>query len=115
MTPSTQEVITNNYVYNNGVTTLECTSNSQQQTYVEIPVFNYTHYHAYDMESGDELEITQGTNQCIRVMLPAGFQGKIQVKYVIPVVWYIASVISMITCLSMVIWYLLQRRAGLRN
>lgn len=115
VTPSTQEVITNNYVYNNGVTTLECTSNSQQQTYVEIPVFNYTHYHAYDMESGDELEITQGTNQCIRVMLPAGFQGKIQVKYVIPVVWYIASVISMITCLSMVIWYLLQRRAGLRN
>lgn len=113
--PSNQNVVIDNYAYNNGVTTFECINNSQQQEFIDIPVFRYTHYHAYDTGTGEELAIEQGTNQCIRVMLPAGFQSKVQVKYVIPVMWYIAFGISMITCAGMIIGYLLQRRAGIRD
>lgn len=95
---------------NGGVSTINCSNYGSQQEYVEIPVFNYPHYHAFVTETGEELKLQTGTNNCIRIIIPVEFDGTIQIKYVIPIWWYIASGISMLTCIGMFSWYLYKKR-----
>ena len=61
-----------------------------------VPKFNYKGYHAYD-EEGNEYEIKDGLFDLISVTLPAGYSGKIYLRYIEPVYWRFAEAVSLIS------------------
>ena len=61
-----------------------------------VPKFNYKGYHAYD-EEGNEYEIKDGLFDLISVTLPAGYSGKIYLRYIEPAYWRFAEAVSLIS------------------
>ena len=72
-----------------------------EEAYVEVPLINYKGYHARDVDTGEELEVRTGENGRVRVILPAGYEGEILVKYLPPWYWRVAEAVSLVTLLYM--------------
>ncbi len=66
---------------------MDCVNTGEQEGYVELPMLHYTGYRAYVQSTGEELSTMKGTNHLVRVVLPAGFRGEVEVKFVPPVLW----------------------------
>lgn len=94
------EVVVNQYNYSQGVTTFYCDNQSGYKSTVELPLQNYDNYHAYHVESGEKLEIQDGEEKRVAVIIPVDFQGTILVKYEIPFIWKIAGFISLISIIG---------------
>ena len=73
---------------------VQCTNNSGEAGYIELPLLHYTGYHAYVTSTGEELLTEKGTNNVIRVWIPEAFDDEIEVKYVSPVHWRISEFIT---------------------
>ena len=71
---------------------------------IDIPKYNYPYYKAYD-DNGNELAIKNGFNNRICVSVESGYNGDVTVKFVGPIVWRIAEVISLLGAISMIIIY----------
>ena len=89
------------YVSQEGKVSFSCLNNSSESKHVEIPLFCYENYQAYDQQSGNRLPIESGQNNRISVEVPGNYSGTICVKYVIPVLWKIAYIISVLTGIGM--------------
>ncbi|MCD7863104.1 MAG: hypothetical protein LUG61_06255 [Lachnospiraceae bacterium] len=74
---------------------------SSQTAAVDIPVLCYNNYVAYDADSGENLEISSGENNRIRVHIPAGYTGTVVVKYQLPSLWKLAIAVSVATDLAL--------------
>lgn len=107
-----ETVVVSDYQSNQGDTLLSCVNHSDQPKYVEIPVFCYDNYHAYDRESGDIMSLERGTNNRIRISVAGGYQGELCVAYQIPVLWKIAYLVSALTVVGMVGGLLVWRKFG---
>ncbi len=79
--------------------TMQCENTSGAESYVELPLLSYKGYHAYAVDSGEELEILAGDNKVIRVLLPGDYSGRVEVKYVSPLYWRAAELGSLLTVL----------------
>ncbi|MDE7476777.1 MAG: hypothetical protein K2M91_02315, partial [Lachnospiraceae bacterium] len=81
---------------------------------VEIPLMNYDNYHAYDMETGNEMGIMNGTDNRVSIAVPARFDGSIRVVYQFPLIWKIAYAISAVSVLliAAAVAYEIKRRKG---
>lgn len=91
---------------------LSCANRSGGTSYVDVPVQMYDHYHAY---GGDrELELTRGENNRIRVLLPMDFEGKIELRYEVPLLWRFSEAISGIT-FCMILWFYLKSKKNGRG
>ena len=73
---------------------VQCTNNSGEAGYIELPLLHYTGYHAYVTSTGEELLTEKGTNNVIRVWIPEAFDDEIEVKFVSPVHWRISELIT---------------------
>ena len=73
---------------------VQCTNNSDETGYIELPLLHYTGYHAYVTSTGKELLTEKGTNNVIRVWIPEAFDSEIEVKFVSPVHWRISEFIT---------------------
>lgn len=88
-----------NYQYEDGITTFACRNTADVEKPVEIPLLNYDNYHAYDIVTGKEIGIMNGSNNRVSLAVPAFFDSEVKVVYEIPAVWkasYAVSVVSMI-------------------
>ncbi|MCD7805952.1 MAG: hypothetical protein LUH19_01270 [Lachnospiraceae bacterium] len=83
---------------------------SDTVAFVDIPLFNYDNYVAYDTQTGETISITNGSNNRIRLNIPADYSGTIEVKYLIPLLWKIAGAVSVITDVLLAGYLLLQMR-----
>lgn len=90
------------YVSQGGKVSFLCLNNSSEPKHVEIPLFCYENYQAYDQQSGSRLPIEIGQNNRISIEVPENYSGNICVKYVIPVLWKIAYVISVLTGIGII-------------
>lgn len=72
--------------------------NKKEDTKVTLPVINYPGYEVSD-ESGNVYPITDGENLLIAFDLPASYDGQLYLRYVEPVSWRIAELISIIAFL----------------
>ncbi len=70
--------------------------------YVEVPRVNYKGYHVRN-DAGEELAITDGENNRIAFTVPAGYKGNIRVTYEQPIYWVVATIISAITAVILLI------------
>ena len=56
----------------------------------------YKGYTAKDVKNGNKLDITYGENGKIRVIIPAHFNGEVNVGFVSPIYWRAAEIISVL-------------------
>jgi hypothetical protein len=74
---------------------LSCANTGETESYVELPILLYKGYRAYTAD-GQELTICDGDNHLVRVLLPAGFDGTLEVRFVSPFYWRISEIVSLI-------------------
>ena len=84
--------------FENSGTTVEKTILQNAETYVELPLLYYKGYRAIG-EAGQHLELVCGDNNVIRVLLPAGYQGCIDVDFGGFWYWRVSEVLSLATLL----------------
>lgn len=85
-----------------------CANESAVEGYVDVPLFYYPCYRAKDEETGEELSLTYGENARIRIMLPAGYQGRIMLKVSERKLWRITELISVLSALAAV-WLIIRK------
>lgn len=95
-------VTVSEYQYIDGVTTFSCKNRSDKEKTIEIPLLNYDHYHAYDKSSGQEFEIRNGSNNCVSIVVYPQYEGTLEVRYVIPLLWKVGYMISAVSIAGMV-------------
>lgn len=98
------------YDYTDGVTTFWCQNASNGESIVTIPLLNYANYHAYVLDGQAELEIRNGENNCVAVVVPPGYEGTVQVSYKIPLLWKLSYILSAATVISIVAGVVYQRK-----
>ncbi len=96
-------VTVSEYQYQDGVTTFSCKNQSEEEKTVEIPLLNYDHYHAYDKNSGQELAIRNGYNNCVSIVISPLYEGEIEVRYVIPLLWKAGYLLSALSIVGLII------------
>lgn len=74
--------------------TLYCQNNGGEEEYVEMPMIYYKGYQAYGENSG--FTVCKGANNSVRVMLPAGYIGKVEVNFYSPWYWRMAELFSIV-------------------
>ncbi|MCR5715587.1 MAG: hypothetical protein K6G23_01900, partial [Lachnospiraceae bacterium] len=63
---------------------------------IEVPLLYYSGYQAIDKE-GNALPLSYGTQQVIRVIVPAGYAGEIRIAFIPPLSWRVAEVLSLLS------------------
>ncbi len=104
-----RDIIENRYESSEGLnfsnvekegTRLSCyVENTNAEGYLEVPMTSYKGYIAKCVETGEQLTISNGFNNCIRVTIPSGFLGTLEIAFVEPTYWRIAEIISALSCL----------------
>ncbi|WP_160560922.1 hypothetical protein [Parablautia muri] len=67
-------------------------NNSKNNAYVDLPILYYKGYRA--QSEGKDLPVSAGTNNRVRIALPAGFHGTIKTFFAEPWYWRGAEIIS---------------------
>lgn len=94
--------ITENYTKQGKYAIIKCTAaDTEDEAWVEFPIMNYKNYAAYG-ENGNRLNIVDGDNNVVRVMLPSGYSGMVTVVYEIPRSYRIADICSLIAVIAMI-------------
>ena len=75
---------------------------------------NYANYHAYDLDGQAELEIRNGGNNCAAIVIPPGYEGTVQVLYVIPLLWKLSYILSAIAVAGIVAGVIYQKKKRIR-
>ncbi len=96
-------VTVDQYSYSGGVSTFWCESRSDQEQTVELPLLNYDNYYAYALDSGEELEIRNGENNYVNIVIKPHYEGRVQVLYQIPTLWKLSYMISAVILAGIII------------
>lgn len=92
------------YTYKDGVTNFNCINVSDVEQNIIVPLIKYDNYHAYDANN-KELELTMGDNNRLGVIVPANYSGSVMIEYVIPTVWKVSYIISVIVFAGIIVVY----------
>jgi len=82
---------------------IDCTNETSSEGYVELPLLYYKGYDIINSPAGTEAKLTQGDNNVVRILLPVGFDGILEVDFVSPWYWRVAEVISVLTFIGFAI------------
>ena len=74
--------------------TFFCRNAGDTEGYLDLPMLLYKGYQAYDSHTGEELDVCYGENYVIRVLLPAGYEGDVTVRFKSPFYWRVAEMIT---------------------
>lgn len=94
--------------------TLTCANNSEEKSWVELPLLYYEQYRAEDAE-GNALTAEAGDLNVVRVILPAGYQGEITVTYIYPTGWILSEVLSLAALAGLIVLAVRNRRDKVRS
>ncbi|MCR5032857.1 MAG: hypothetical protein K6A92_08340 [Lachnospiraceae bacterium] len=75
---------------------LSVTNGSEQDSYVDVPMWYYPVYKARDQQTHDPFAVFSGMNGRIRILIPPLYSGNIRLTVCIPVLWRVAEGISLI-------------------
>lgn len=84
-------------------------SHSEAGGFVELPVLHYKGYVATC--NGTKLTLSTGSNNVVRVEIPSGLSGLVTVRFVQPLYWRIADVISLLSFVLTIVFFA-RRRYG---
>ena len=107
-----EKVVLNNYEKKGCHVRLDCDCGEQGQ-YIELPLLYYKGYKAVE-SGGGKLPVVCGENNVVRVMVPSGFQGIIEVNFAGFWYWRAAELVSLLTwCMLLwqaILWFRRGRR-----
>lgn len=86
-------------------------TNSGKDGYVELPLLYYRGYAAQVTETGQRLAVTEGSNSAVRIEIPPGLTGTVQIWFSEPWHWRAAELVSLAALLYMAV----RLTAGRRN
>lgn len=90
---------------------VSCQNHTGEETFLDIPFLPYRGYHCYDELTEVELEVQLTTAPGrVRVMVPAGYEGTLSVRYEEPGYWRAAEAVSLFALAAWLLW-----RAGRRR
>ncbi|MCD7863101.1 MAG: hypothetical protein LUG61_06240 [Lachnospiraceae bacterium] len=105
-----ETLLVGDYTCQDGECVIALENLTDQNATVDIPMFAYDHYVAYDVETGETIEITRGENSRIRLNLPAGYTGTVKVEYHLSTLWAVCIVISLLTDALLIAYALFEKR-----
>ena len=97
----------------NGIRLTVCNTSMDEQT-LELPVIRYEGYRARDMQTDDELLLSDGKSNRAVLHLPGGYSGSVRVKFIEPWYWRMAELISLISIVAAT-YILVHDKRGLRK
>ncbi|MGN1148705.1 MAG: hypothetical protein ACI4TB_09800 [Lachnospiraceae bacterium] len=77
-------------------------NSSASESYVEVPLQSYKGYVATVTETGEKLTVSDGSNFDLRITVPAGFTGEIQIRFVPPWYWRLSELVSAIALILLI-------------
>lgn len=80
---------------------VDCFNTARTERELELPLLYYKGYRAYDLDTGEELDVYAGENFAVTVRLPAGYQGTVVTRFIPPWYWRAGEAIS---CISLVVF-----------
>ncbi len=97
--------------------TLVLQNDAQQTKYIELPLTGYKGYKVMQEEAEKKVEITEerGQHGDLRLAVPAGFSGEIEVSYTGPIWFKIAEYISLISVLLLLANWMIKKRKRCKN
>ena len=98
---------------NEGTVTIDC-SNSSVDSYVDVPLLYYRGYTAKEVGIGKKLQVIAGEGMRVRVVIPAGFDGTINVKFSEPWSWRICEIVSILAALAVITGVITNAKSGKR-
>ncbi len=81
-------------------------SSLTDDTVVTIPVFAYPGYTATDPATGETFVTETGENQRIRINLPQGYDGTVQICYKEPSLWRVLELISAVSMICFAVYFI---------
>lgn len=69
--------------------------------YIDFPLNYYKYYVCKDTSTGEELEVSPGYNNMLRVTFPADYNGSVTVAFREPLHWKLAELLSLLTFLGL--------------
>lgn len=94
-------------------TEVSCYNMGDGEGVLILPLLYYKGYQAYDVETGEELEVFDGENHSVSVKVPAGYVGTIRTHFVSPWYWRLAEGITVLSTLGLFFWYERDKRKGI--
>lgn len=82
---------------------------SSEEGFIELPLYNYKGYKAI-ASNGQELEIIDGINNLVKIIIPKDFNSDVVVKFKEPKSWRISELVSFVTTLFIIIFYYINKR-----
>lgn len=76
---------------------VSCSNLSGQAGYVDVPLLHYKGYVAEDLETGERLEVVNNGTGSVRVIVPQGYRGRLEVRFREPWYWRAAELVSLAT------------------
>ncbi len=86
-----------------------CNNAGAGESWAEFALLYYPGYRAVD-GNGNALMVEAGNNFVVRVLLPAGFDGTVNVRFVSPMSWRIAEIISALGLAALLVCGLWRKR-----
>lgn len=81
---------------------LSVANTSKQASQILVPYLAYKGYAAIDCESHARMETRKGEDAILEVVLPAGYQGEIEVYFREPGIWRAAELVSLLTLIILI-------------
>ena len=80
---------------------------SSGDEYIDLPIMGFSGYAVND----DQISVSRGDNQRLRLNIPAGYNGAVNVYFREPVLWRVCEIISLGTLL----WLICRRRKRIKK
>lgn len=97
-----------------GTRTVAKVMGGSQDGWLEFPVYNYQGYQAVD-EQGKSFAIEDGTNNVVRITIPASYEGQITLDYHSPLSWRISELVTLLAWAMLLGWAVWTRRLKRRK
>lgn len=89
--------------------TVECRT-AEQDGYLELPLYYYPGYAAFDADAKLSFPVEKGNNNKIRVALPKNYAGSVTVEFREPLLWKAAKIISLLFAICAMIYLCAERK-----
>ena len=99
-----KNVICQNYMKEDDTIQMQCSNTGKTESYVDVTFLNYTGFHAWDTKTKSPVQIRNGTENLIRVVIPAGYSGNITVAFTGEWYWKAADLVTLLTLLLSAIY-----------
>ena len=92
---------------------VSCYNIGEGEGVLTLPLLYYKGYEAYDMDTGEKMEVFDGENHSVSVKIPAGYSGMVRTCFVSPWYWRLAEAVTVLTVVGFIFCYQRDKRKGI--